>query len=245
MRRIALGLATHVNGGASSYVGPQGRYFLSVGGAGPDGAIVNAVSPELKKKTGVLAYWAEGAKQLVGYDFPEMIVHSGGQQRRASIIVIGRTVNYGGPFKITTGANLFEDSFEMLTNSTRSRWKYAACLPALWLGKLRKMEGIDAWKSTKWCANRRAGRMWSRSWMARRRGNCRCVPDCAGRAFDRHACGACGIVRRDAEALRNSRWIPLHICWLHSCWRARRSGICRGVASRCCWWRASRRILIR
>jgi diacylglycerol kinase (ATP) len=148
VRRIALGLATHVNGGRSSYVPPGGRYFLSVGGAGPDGAIVNAVDPALKKKTGVLAYWAEGARQLVRYDFPEMIVHSGGQQRRASIIVIGRTVNYGGPFKITTGANLFEDSFEMLTNSTRSRWRYAACLPALWLGKLRAMEGIDAWKSS-------------------------------------------------------------------------------------------------
>jgi diacylglycerol kinase (ATP) len=148
VRRIALGIAKHVNGGQSSYVPPEGRYFLSVGGAGPDGAIVNAVDPELKKKTGVLAYWAEGAKQLVQYDFPEMIVHSDGQQRRASIIVIGRTVNYGGPFKITTGANLFEDSFEMLTNSTRSRLRYAACLPALWLGKLRSMKGIEAWKHT-------------------------------------------------------------------------------------------------
>lgn len=148
IRRIALGVATHVNGGHSAEVPPEGRYFLSVGGAGPDGAIVNAVDPALKKKTGVLAYWAEGAKQLVRYDFPEMLVHSGGQQRRASIIVIGRTVNYGGPFKITTGANLFEDSFEMLTNATRSRLRYLACLPALWLGKLRSMEGIEAWKST-------------------------------------------------------------------------------------------------
>jgi diacylglycerol kinase (ATP) len=148
VRRIALGVARHVNGGASAYVPPEGRYFLSVGGAGPDGAIVNAVDPALKKKTGVLAYWAEGAKQLISYDFPEMIVHSGGQERRASIIVIGRTVNYGGPFKITTGANLFEDSFEMLINSTRSRLRYAACLPMLWLGKLRAMRGIDAWKST-------------------------------------------------------------------------------------------------
>jgi YegS/Rv2252/BmrU family lipid kinase len=148
VRRIALGVAKHLNGGASAFVPPGGRYFLSVGGAGPDGAIVNAVDPELKKKTGVLAYWAEGMKQLVQYDFPEMIVRSGGQERRASIIVIGRTVNYGGPFKITTGANLFDNEFEMLTNATRSRFRYAACLPALWLGKLRSMEGIEAWKDS-------------------------------------------------------------------------------------------------
>jgi len=60
---------------------------------------------------------------------------------------VGRTVNYGGPFKITTGANLFEDYFEMVTNSTGSRFRYLACLPALWLGKLRNMRGIDSWKA--------------------------------------------------------------------------------------------------
>jgi diacylglycerol kinase family enzyme len=61
---------------------------------------------------------------------------------------VGRTVNYGGPFKITTGASLFEDSFEILTNAARSRFRYIACLPALWLGKLRGMDGIDTWKAT-------------------------------------------------------------------------------------------------
>jgi diacylglycerol kinase family enzyme len=63
-------------------------------------------------------------------------------------VVLGRTAHYGGPFKITTGASLFEDSFEILTNSKRSRFGYLICLPALWLGKLRQMKGIDAWKTT-------------------------------------------------------------------------------------------------
>ena len=148
IRRVALGLATSMNGSHSADLPSGGRYFLSVGGAGPDGAIVNAVNGELKKRAGVLAYWAEGMRQLVRYDFPEMRVRSNGREQLASILVVGRTVNYGGPFKITTGANLFEDSFEFLTNSTRSRLRYLACLPALWLGKLRTMEGIAAWKHT-------------------------------------------------------------------------------------------------
>jgi len=148
VRRVALGLATSLNGNHSADMPSGGRYFLSVGGAGPDGAIVNAVNGELKKRAGVLAYWAEGLRQLVRYDFPEMRVRSDGQEHLASILVVGRTVNYGGPFKITTGANLFEDSFEFLTNSTRSRLRYLVCLPALWLGKLRSMEGIAAWKDT-------------------------------------------------------------------------------------------------
>jgi len=148
IRRVALGLATSTNGSHSADMPSGGRYFLSVGGAGPDGAIVNAVNGELKKRAGVLAYWAEGIRQLFRYDFPEMRVRSDGQEHLASILVVGRTVNYGGPFKITTGANLFEDSFEFLTNSTRSRLRYMLCLPALWMGKLRSMEGIAAWKHT-------------------------------------------------------------------------------------------------
>ena len=119
-----------------------------MGGAGPDGAIVNGVHHGLKKGAGILAYWFEGLRQLFQYDFPEIRVHSGGQERRATIIVVGRAANYGGPFKITTGASLFEDSFEFLTNSERSRLGYLACLPALWLGTLRKRKSIDAWKDT-------------------------------------------------------------------------------------------------
>ena len=102
----------------------------------------------LKKNAGVFAYWAEGARQLFQYGFPEIRIRSGGKERKATIIVIGRTAHYGGPFKITTGASLFEDSFEFLTNSKSSRLHYLSCLPALWLGRLRKKSGIDTWIST-------------------------------------------------------------------------------------------------
>jgi diacylglycerol kinase (ATP) len=148
VRRIALGIATPANSRRSADLPREGRYFLSVAGAGPDGAMVHAVNEGLKTRAGVLAYWAEGVRQLIRYDFPEIRIRSAGQDRRATLIVVGRTVNYGGPFKITTGANLFEDSFEILTHAARSRFRYIACLPALWLGNLRRMDGIDAWKAT-------------------------------------------------------------------------------------------------
>ncbi|MGB0034432.1 MAG: diacylglycerol kinase family protein [Candidatus Acidiferrales bacterium] len=148
VRRIALGIAMASEGNYREAVPPEGRYFICVAGAGPDGAITNAVNEEFKKNAGIVAYWAEGARQLIRYDFPELCVRSANAERRATIVVIGRTAHYGGPFKITTGASLFEDSFELLTNSARSRFRYLVCLPALWLGKLRGMEGIDAWKAT-------------------------------------------------------------------------------------------------
>jgi len=148
IRRIALGMATPTNGNHSPAISKDGRYFLSVAGAGPDGAIVNGVHEGLKKSAGVFAYWVEGFRQLVSYAFPRMRIHSGGQQRHATIIVVGRTAHYGGPFKITTEASLFEDRFEFLTNTTRSRLGYLSCLPALFSGTLRKKSGIETWKST-------------------------------------------------------------------------------------------------
>ncbi|MGH9699470.1 MAG: diacylglycerol/lipid kinase family protein [Candidatus Acidiferrales bacterium] len=148
IRRIAVGVALAPQGKETAEVPRGGRFFLCVAGAGPDGAIVNGVHAGLKKSTGVLAYWVEGARQLFRYNFPEIRVRSAGQERRATIVVVGRTAHYGGPFKITTGASLFEDSFELLTNSATSRFQYLACLPALFFGKLRSLPRIEAWKST-------------------------------------------------------------------------------------------------
>ena len=147
IRRIALGAAFPLNGNHSDLLSPKGRFFLSVAGAGPDGAIVNGVHPGLKKNAGIVAYWFEGFRQLFQYSFPEIRIRSAGHEHKATIIVVGRTAHYGGPFKITTGATLFEDSFEFVTNSRRSRMGYVACLPSLFLGSLRKMDGIQAWKS--------------------------------------------------------------------------------------------------
>jgi diacylglycerol kinase (ATP) len=153
VRRVALGYVFpyasngNGNGHSNGSLPKNGRYFLCVAGAGPDGAIVNGVDPQLKKKTGIFAYWAEGMRQLFSYGFPEMKIRSDAAEHTATTVIIGRTVNYGGPFKITTGANLFDDCFEVLTNSMKSRLGYASCLPALWLGKLRTLDGISAWKT--------------------------------------------------------------------------------------------------
>ncbi len=147
LRRIALGIVVPLNGNISAAMPREGRYFLSVAGAGPDGAIVNGVHAGLKKHIGIFAYWAEGFRQLMRYNFAEIRVQSRGEDRRATIVVVGRTKHYGGPFKITTGADLFEDSFEFVTYSKSSRFAYASCLPSLWTGKLRLREGIAAWKA--------------------------------------------------------------------------------------------------
>jgi diacylglycerol kinase (ATP) len=141
VREVALGLATPLENP------DRKRYFLSVAGAGPDGMIVYSVDLELKARVGILAYWYQGAREVLRYKFPHFRVVTQGQSIDASLVIVGRTKNYGGPFKITTEADLYEDQFEVLTLTTQSGFKYLSYLPTLWMNKLRGTDGVHFYKS--------------------------------------------------------------------------------------------------
>jgi len=142
-RRIALGLAIPEKSSG------EPRYFLSVAGAGADGALVSAVRPEIKLKSGILAYWQEGLRQLTRYDFPLFRTQMAGcpGDIDASLVIVGRTKHYGGPFKITTEADLLRPEFELVFVTTRSAWRYLAYLPLIWAGKLRNARYVRFFKS--------------------------------------------------------------------------------------------------
>jgi diacylglycerol kinase (ATP) len=141
VREIALGLATPVEQPEKK------RYFLSVAGAGPDGMIVYSVDLELKARVGILAYWWQGAREVIRYTFPRFRVRTGDRQLEATLVVVGRTKNYGGPFKITDQADLFEDQFEVMALTTQSGMRYLSYLPTLYMGNLRKESDVHFWKA--------------------------------------------------------------------------------------------------
>lgn len=141
VKDIALGLATPLEQPEKK------KYFLSVAGAGPDGMIVYSIDLDLKARVGILAYWWQGAREVFRYTFPHFRVVSGGKKLDASLVIVGRTQNYGGPFKITTGADLFEDEFEVMALTTQSGFRYLSYLPTLWFGNLRESKGVHFWKA--------------------------------------------------------------------------------------------------
>jgi YegS/Rv2252/BmrU family lipid kinase len=143
IKEIALGLATPLEQPGKK------RYFLSVAGAGPDGIMVYSLDLDLKAKIGILAYWWQGARAIFRYKFPRFRILTGDQQFDASLVVVGRTKNYGGPFKITTRANLYEDKFEVMAVTTQSGLRYLSYLPTLWLGGLHKTRGVFFWMADK------------------------------------------------------------------------------------------------
>lgn len=136
LRRIALGHVT------AAELGEGGRYFLSLAGAGPDGAIVRTVSPTVKERTGTIAFWLEGLRQLGVYSFPRFHVKIGAETAEATLIIAGRTKHYGGPLQITTRADLFGNDFELMLCSTNSRWKYLSYVPLVLAGRLRHARDI-------------------------------------------------------------------------------------------------------
>jgi len=141
IREIALGLATPLQQPEKK------KYFLSVGGAGPDGMIVYSIDLDLKARVGILAYWWQGAREIFRYKFPRFRMTTPGESIEASLVIVGRTKNYGGPFKITTEADLYKDRFEIMALSTQSGFQYLKYLPTLWLGKLRTVEGVFFFKA--------------------------------------------------------------------------------------------------
>jgi diacylglycerol kinase (ATP) len=141
-QRVALGLAIPEKSSG------EPRYFLSVAGAGADGALVAAVRPEIKLKAGILAYWQEGLSQLARYDFPLFRTVVDGEAIDGTLVIVGRTKHYGGPFKITTEAGLHQGEFELVFVTTRSAWRYIAYLPLIWAGRLRRAKYVEFRKGT-------------------------------------------------------------------------------------------------
>src|SRR5712671_4602913 len=141
VKEIALGLAIPLE------QPERKKYFLSVGGAGPDGMIVYSLDLHLKARLGILAYWWQGAREVFRYRFPHFRIVLGDQKLLASLAIVSRTKNYGGPFKITTGADLFEDQFEVMALTTQSGLRYLSYLPTLWMGNLRGTAGVHFHKA--------------------------------------------------------------------------------------------------
>lgn len=143
LQNIALGLATPLEQPKKK------RYFISVAGAGPDGVMVYSLDLNLKAKVGIAAYWWEGVRQAFRYNFPRFRVVTADKRVEATLLVVGRTKHYGGPFRITTEANLLEDRFELAALTTQSGLRYLSYLPSLWFGDLRAQEDVHFWKSEK------------------------------------------------------------------------------------------------
>jgi len=137
-RRIATGRLV---------TGRDKRYFLCMAGAGLDAKIVTKVDPDLKDRTGKLAYWAAGLSQ-----FPERLeqfdVRVNGHVYRCGFALASRVRNYGGDLEIARGASLERDDFEVVLFEGTHPLRYVWYMVGVGLRLVQNMPGVRTLRTT-------------------------------------------------------------------------------------------------
>ncbi len=138
-RRVAAGLLRS-DGGETS------RYFLLMAGAGLDAHIVSTVHLGLKRRSGKLAYWLAGFREVTRR-LEEFDVCIDGAEHRCSFALASRVRNYGGALEIARHASLFRDDFEVVLFEGSNTLRYLKYLLGTVTHKLHGMDGVSIRKA--------------------------------------------------------------------------------------------------
>lgn len=141
-RRIALAQAW------STEDVTHARWFLTLAGAGVDADMVYRVNEGLKKRAGVLAYWAAGIQQLTQYSYPLFRVEFDGKRGAGSLLIIGRTRAHGFPVSVTDRADLFGADFELALFRHRTSWRAFVQGCAALVHQLRRLHDVEFHRAT-------------------------------------------------------------------------------------------------
>jgi diacylglycerol kinase (ATP) len=105
------------------------RHFCLMAGIGFDAKAVYDVNSTLKKISGEGAYILSGISNLIHYYPTEMVFSVDGKQHTGYAAIIGNASRYGGNFKITPDADIFNPHFYLCIFKGRNRidlLRYAA-----------------------------------------------------------------------------------------------------------------------
>ncbi len=139
--RVATGLLTPASSG-------RGRHFLLMTGVGLDAHIVYNLNLEWKARLGKAAYWLAGFSQ-VGKKIEEFDVIADGRHYRAGFALCSRVRNYGGDLEIARGANLLDNSFELVLFEGESVSRYLVYFTALLAGRLGRTRGVSILRASR------------------------------------------------------------------------------------------------
>ena len=110
--------------------------------AGFDSEIVAALSPELKRRVGRLAFAWGFLVRLWHCPACELTVRADGVEYRAAAVVAAKGRHYAGPFVVAPGADLAEPVLELVLLDRRGRWAMLRYATALFLGRVPRLGDI-------------------------------------------------------------------------------------------------------
>jgi len=138
-------LASLVVTGPASPIWPGrvgNRAFVMMASAGFDSEIVAALSPELKRRVGRLAFAWGFLVRLWHCPACELTVRADGVEYRAAAVVAAKGRHYAGPFVVAPGADLAEPVLELVLLDRRGRWAMLRYATALLLGRVPRLGDI-------------------------------------------------------------------------------------------------------
>ena len=118
------------------------RVFVMMASAGFDSEIVAALSPELKRRVGRLAFAWGFLVRLWHCPACELTVRADGVEYRAAAVVAAKGRHYAGPFVVAAGADLAEPALHLVLLDRRGRWAMLRYATALFLGRVPRLGDI-------------------------------------------------------------------------------------------------------
>jgi diacylglycerol kinase (ATP) len=118
------------------------RAFVMMASAGFDSEIVAALSPELKRRVGRLAFAWGFLVRLWHCPACELTVRADGVEYRAAAVVAAKGRHYAGPFVVAPGADLAEPVLHLVLLDRRGRWAMLRYATALFLGRVPRLGDI-------------------------------------------------------------------------------------------------------
>jgi YegS/Rv2252/BmrU family lipid kinase len=109
--------------------------FLLMAGIGFDAYVVSRVRPAVKKRLGMLAYFASTLRAFAVYPFPEFQISTGDQQFTGTSCLIANAKGYGGGLIFTPSASMDDGLFNVLILEGRRRLGYLHFLWNAWRGR--------------------------------------------------------------------------------------------------------------
>lgn len=127
----------------------NGKYFFNVASCGLSIKITDALSKDLKKRWGILAYAIAAAKALLTLRRFTAEIHIDGEQiirRRTLQIAVGNGVFYGGGLTVVQDAAIDDQRLDLYSLEIPHWWQVFFVLPALKSGRGNSRFGIHRWQ---------------------------------------------------------------------------------------------------
>lgn len=126
--------------------GDRQEIFLESAGAGFDSRAVEAVTPNLKRRFGPMAYVLTALDRVIRNPHERLIIEAPGLAGPVSAtwVIAVRTDRYGGWFRLGTGLTAGEPRLVILYVDAKSRFTYVRCVIGLLLGRMARVRGVNS-----------------------------------------------------------------------------------------------------